>query len=157
MPPVASSTIGGYHLSRWWLAFAALLIVALLWPFRYLASPSWKVSVVNGSGQPLRNVSVRLVYQNYSVERTSHEITATTDKNGSVEFLPQYERASALGRLFYTASSTAQGAHASFGRHAHVFAFGAFEGDAVTGQYVTDWQGQPASLESRIVARPAHP
>jgi len=100
---------------------------------------------------------VRLVYQNYSVERTSHEITATTDKNGSVEFLPQYERASALGRLFYTASSTAQGAHASFGRHAHVFAFGAFEGDAVTGQYVTDWQGQPASLESRIVARPAHP
>src|ERR1700756_848408 len=39
-------------------------------------------------------------------------------------------------------SSPLAGVHASFGRHAYVFAFiGDYEGEVVTNTYVADWQG----------------
>jgi hypothetical protein len=136
------------------VVLAAVLFVMILLPMRYLASPRWDVRVVADDGRPIPGINVRLVYENYSAEGQSHEITLTTDENGHALFPPQYERASLLQRLFYTATSAGAGAHASFGRHAFVFAFGGgYEGDAVSGQHVTDWHGSPAALESRIVAK----
>lgn len=130
----------------------ALLIVAA-WPTSYLASPRWEVWVVKDDGQPIPQINVRLVYQNYSVEGASHEVTLKTDENGHVLFPQHYETACALQRALYTMSSAMAGAHASFGRHAYVFAFGGgYEGSAVVGNYVADWRGNPDSMQSKIVA-----
>jgi hypothetical protein len=121
---------------------------------RYLASPRWEVWVVAENGQPLSGINVRLAYEDYSAEGQGHELTMTTDQTGHALFLPQYERASFFQRVFYTLSSATAGVHASFGRHAYVFAFGGgYEGDAVSGKYVTDWRGFPGTMESRIVAK----
>ena len=137
------------------IAFAVLIVGA--WPTSYLASPRWEVWVVDDSGGALSHVNVRLVYQNYSAEGRSHELTLTADENGHVLFPKQYERASIFRRLFYTASSAMAGVHASFGRHAYVFAFGSgYEGSATTLNYVTDWDGSPDSMTSKIVAKRAN-
>jgi len=132
---------------------AALLLVGLL-PIRYLASPRWDVWVVQDTGHPVSGIDVRLTYQDYSAEGQGHELTTITDETGHALFPPQYRRASLLQRIFYTLSSATAGVHASFGRHAYVFAFGGgHEGDAVSGKYVTDWQGVPDTMESKIVLK----
>ena len=128
------------------------VLVAALWPISYLGSPRWEVVVVNSEGQPLRHASVRLVYQNYSAEATGDEITLQTDENGLVLFPAQYRTATLIQRGYYTVVSASAGVHASFGRHAHVFAFGdGYEGDALDGNYVFDWRGHPESIHSKIV------
>lgn len=48
-------------------------------------------------------------------------------------------------------SALASGVHASFGAHAHIFAFGKGEGDAVRDGYVEDWTGSPDVYVSKIV------
>jgi hypothetical protein len=132
---------------------AVALLIAVAWPTRYLASPRWEVWVVKDDGQPIPQVNVRLVYQNYSAEGESHEVTLKTDANGRVLFTQHHERACILQRLLYTTSSAMAGVHESFGRHAHVFAFGnGYEGTAMIGNYVADWRGNPDSMQSKIVA-----
>ena len=118
-----------------------------------MAAPRWDVSVVAGDGTPLSGVEVRLVYENYSAEDEDHEVTLTTDENGDVLFPEQLQKASLVRRIFYTLSSARAGVHASFGRHAYVFAFDdkGHRGYATSGEYVTDWRGFPASMKSRIV------
>jgi hypothetical protein len=107
-----------------------------------------------GPEAPLAGVLVRLTYENYSAESDSHEITLTTDGNGYVLFPQQRKWTIPLLYLFHTAASATGGVHASFGRHATVFIFGrGYEGDAVRGKYVTDWDGSPAEMKSLIVAR----
>lgn len=104
-------------------------------------------------GQPIPQINVRLVYQNYSAEGESHEVTLKADEDGHVLFPQHSERACILQRVLYTMSSAMAGAHASFGRHAHVFAFGSgYEGTAVIGNYATGWRGNPDSMQSKIVA-----
>jgi hypothetical protein len=132
---------------------AALIvaIIVLLWPIRYLASPQWDVVTVNRDGSTYGGVNVRLVYVNYSVETNSHEVTLRSDSNGHVFFPAIYDSASLLARGFYMASAATDGIHASFGRHAHVFAFGT--GVVETVGDGTDWQGSPAAMQSKIVVR----
>ena len=132
---------------------AGLLLIVGMWPTSYLASPRWEVWVITEDGQPIRDNNVRLVYQNYSAESESHEVTLKTDDRGQVEFPPNYEKACFLQRALYSVSAAGAGVHASFGRHAYVFAFGNFEGSVVAGKYVTDWSGTPDSMQSRIVAK----
>jgi hypothetical protein len=143
-------------LKRWHivgLVAAAVLIVGT-WPMGYLASPRWEVWVVSADGRPISQTNVRLVYKNYSAESESHEVTLRTDESGHVLFPQYYEKASIFQRVFHTMSSAMAGVHASFGRHAYVFAFGGgYEGSAVTGKYVTDWRGDPDTMQSRIVAK----
>jgi hypothetical protein len=94
------------------------------------------------------------VYQNYSAEGTSHELTLTTDMNGHVLFSQQYGKASIFQRMFYMALSSMAGVHASFGRHAYVLAFfGAYVGEVETSTYVIDWRGSPDVMRSKIVAQ----
>jgi hypothetical protein len=135
------------------LVIFGVLCVVGLWPTTYLASPQWKVLVVANNGQPLQSINVRLVYQNYSAEGQSHEITMQTDESGRVLFPPQYQKSTLFQRGFYTISSAIALAHASFGRHAYVFAFGrGYEGSALSGRFIADWRGNPDSMESKIVA-----
>ena len=131
----------------------AALLVLMLWPTEYLASPRWDVQVLNQLGKPLNGASVRLVYVDYSVESKSHEVTLQADENGCVAFPSVHRRANLLQRGIHTALAAMAGVHASFGRHAYVFAFGTHEGDVVENGYVYDWQGSPASIQSKIVAK----
>ena len=136
------------------MVVGAIVFGLLLIPIPYRACPTWDVWVVDDSGQPLRDVTVLLVYQNYSTESRSHEDNRITNERGHAMFPHQESSASVLRRCYYTALSSTAGAHASFGRHAWVFAFGkGMEGSATSGQIVTDWAGSPDHMESRIVAR----
>jgi len=106
------------------------------------------------AGLPLLGVNVRLSYENYSTESDSHEMTSVTDTGGHVLFPAQFRSANFLQRAFYTTRSALGGVHASFGNHATVWVFGGgYEGDAVTGPYITDWTGSPSAMTSRIVAK----
>jgi hypothetical protein len=110
--------------------------------------------VKDEAGKPLAGLNVRLDYKNYSAESDSHEITLVTDQSGHVTFPSQYGKASLIRRAFYASASAVGGAHASFVDHAFVFVFGnGFEGDAVTGAYITDWTGSPTEMASSVVAR----
>jgi hypothetical protein len=131
-----------------------ICMVIALYPVRHLAAPKWDVWVVTDGGAPLPGINVRLSYENYSTEAESHEITCATDSKGHVLFPAQFRSTTFLQRAFYTARSALAGVHASFGDHATVWAFGrGYEGDAVTGQYITDWTGSPSEMTSRIVAK----
>jgi hypothetical protein len=128
-----------------------LFVVGAL-PIRYLASPRWEIWVVANDNKPLPGINVRLVYQNFSTEDQSHEITMTTDEKGHALFPLQYRKASFFQHVFYTLVSAEAGVHASFGQYAYVLAFG--------GGYNTldftdlpPWRGSPVSLESTIVAK----
>jgi hypothetical protein len=136
-------------------AIAGVLLLAGMWPTSYLASPRWEVWVTSADGQPIRGINVRLVYENYSTEGASHEVTLKTNDSGYAAFPSNWQRACFVQRAVYTVSAAAGGVHASFGRHAYVFVFGdGYEGDAVTGGYVTDWTGNPNWMQSRILAKP---
>jgi hypothetical protein len=133
----------------------AALLAASLWPIPYLAAPRWDVTVRTANGQALPGVSVRLVYQDYSAEDRSHELTVVADRDGRARFAPQRDSASLLRRLYFTIYSARTGIHASFGRHAYVFALGGgYEGSPTDGQFVTSWSGDPDVMESVIVAKP---
>lgn len=122
-------------------------------PMPHLVCPSWDVWVVDPSGTPQRGTTVRRSYQDYSLEREGHEEDAATDATGYAHFAKRESRASLISRFFGTLhSAMTGGVHASFGRHAFVFAFGnGKQGQAVSGKYVTDWTGSPEHMQSRIV------
>lgn len=137
------------------ISCGGLLALSLV-PVPYLASPDWEVWVVDQGGNPVHGI-VRLEYENYSVEATGHEEDLVTDDAGYAHFQPHRASASFLRRCFYTASSAAALAHASFGPHDYVLAFGnGLEGDAVTNGYVTDWTGEPDHMKSTIKVRPSN-
>ncbi len=133
---------------------AVALVASSLIPFSYLASPELSVTVVDAAGHPVQGMTVRLVWQNYSVENDSHEQDLTTDAQGHVKFPRHIGHALLVNRLFFTACEFMSLAHGSFGPHAFVFAFGnGLEGSAVTGKYAADWTGKPDQVESQIVVK----
>lgn len=118
-------------------------------------TPRWEVWVVDRDGRPLRGMTVRLLWHNYSAESTGHTEERQTDENGYVVFPARRLAASLRDRVSVTIQSAGAGVHASFGPHASVFAFGGgLEGYSVTGPYVTDWRGKPDQMQSRIIASP---
>ena len=106
----------------------------------------------------MQNVTVRLNFQNYSVEDTSHEEDQLTDANGYVHFPERRRWTMLLLRAFYTLKSAQALAHASFGPHAYVFAFqDGFEGNVVTPQgYIYEWTGRPSHVGSSITLKPTN-
>jgi hypothetical protein len=138
--------VSGVH-----LVLFCLVLIAGSWPWRYLASPEWEVQVIDPYGNPVPGISTRLVYENYSVENRSHEITLKTDERGQAIFSPQHERASAFQWVFFTASSAVAIAHASFGRSAFVLAFGDRYSERYAESDETDWSGHSDTMKSIIV------
>jgi hypothetical protein len=135
------------------IAGGVLLVLALI-PIPYRASPDWKVWVVDSTGNPAGGVTVQLSYQNYSVESDGHEEERLTDEHGYTHFDEHRLAASLLQRCWYSVMSARALAHASFGPHDWVFAFGnGLQGEAVSDGIVTDWTGTPAQMESQIVLK----
>jgi|SRR6185437_3932590 len=135
------------------LIIAAAAVIAAFIPVRSLNCPAWDVWVTDRSGRAARGVTVRLSCRNYSAERDSHEIDATTNAQGRVAFSARTISASLGRRALAILSSAMEGAHASFGPHASVFAFGeGLEGFAIDEKgVVVDWTGKPSHMESRII------
>ena len=134
-------------------ACAVFLVLLLLVPVPYLASPRWSVTVVEENGNPLQGMLFRLDYENYSVENISHEQDLYTDTNGRATFPAHREAASVLSRCYYTVRSATALAHASFGPSAYVNVFGhGREGSATSNGVIYFWNGHPESVTSTIVA-----
>ena len=139
------------------LAVAAVVVLAVggaFYPISYMAAPEWDVWVVDELGKPLEGMTVRLSYRNYSAETQNHERDSTTDSHGHVKFPIQRSTVSPISYIAHTMLSSTASIHASFGRHARIFAFGGngLEGDAIDGGVLLDWTGETARIESRIVA-----
>jgi hypothetical protein len=131
------------------------LVIFLAWPTTNAQSPFWEVWVVNEANQPIEGMTVTLIYQNYSAESEEHSEQKQTDALGYVAFPPQNLKVSRLHRIATTVQSARAGVHASFGPHAWVMASGdGLDGTAVSNGYVTDWNGAPARMASRVVVKP---
>jgi hypothetical protein len=123
-------------------------------PFASLHCPGWTVTVVDWQDRPIPGMTVRLSYQNYSLEDESHEMDRITDQRGQVTFPAQTIHASFLRRCYRTVLSARAGVHASFGPSAYVFAFGkGMEGPDVDPKrgILVFWRGSPSQMQSRIV------
>ncbi len=130
-----------------------VILMTSLCPVRYVSAPEWDVWVVDEVGTPLANMTARLRFQNYCTEAEGHEADGITDVHGHVHFAMRFGSASALRVVTYSLRSARDGVHASFGRHATVFAFGqGRDGIASSGDLITDWIGAPERMTSKIVA-----
>ena len=140
---------------------AALMALAGIYPASYQLCPSWDVLVVRPSGVslagPVQDIRVRRSCTDYSVDGSGYEDDAITDDRGRAAFKELRTRESSIHRWFGNVSQAAMGGvHASFGRHASVFAFGdGMQGDAVSpDRNIEDWTGSPEHMTSRIVVGP---
>jgi hypothetical protein len=136
------------------LVVAFAVIALFLYPFESLQAPIWEVSVVDASNNPVVGARVRESYRDYSAGFEGGEADLITDSTGSGRFPARTVRASLLKRIAVILSSATAGAHASFGPHASIFAFGGMDGDSVKDGHVEDWTGSPRVNKSVIVVHP---
>jgi hypothetical protein len=130
------------------------VIVLFVYPFESWQAPTWTVSVVDASNNPVSGARVRESYQDYSAGFEDGEADLTTDLQGKGIFPARTLRASLFRRIVVTLSSATAGVHTSFGPHAFVFAFGGMEGSSVKNGVVEDWKGSPRVNTSIIVVHP---
>jgi hypothetical protein len=137
------------------LAFSVSVFVYWLFPVSLLATPEWEVTVIDEHGKPVEGMTVRETWQNYSVETAGHETDRQTDANGRATFPAQKTEYSLSNQFAGTLSGLVHfNVHTSYGPHASVFAFGKhLEGEATTGEYISDWTGHPSSMQSRIFVK----
>jgi hypothetical protein len=130
------------------------VVVLFIYPFESLQAPTWDVSVVNASNDPVSGARVRESYRDYSAEFEGGEADLITDFQGKGTFPAKTVRANILKRIAAILSSATAGAHASFGPHAYVFAFGGMDGNSVKNGVLEDWTGSPRVNTSVIVVHP---
>jgi hypothetical protein len=100
-------------------------LIVSLYPTTSIVCPAWTLQVVDESGNPLRGAFVRQVWQDYTLESSSHEQDAQTDGNGYVSFPERTVKASLLSRMFGTIiKGISLNVHASHGPSAYILAYG---------------------------------
>jgi len=93
-----------------------LLAILLLYPFKTTLVPEQRVLVVTKDMHPVRDVWVRQIWKNYSLESEGHEEDLRTNAHGRITFPTRTIRANFLWRMLGPLTSLAsQGVHASFG------------------------------------------
>jgi hypothetical protein len=100
-----------------------VVTVLFIYPFESLQAPTWDVSVVDASNDPVSGARVRESYQDYSAEFVGGKADLITDFQGKDTFPAKTVRANLLMWIAVMISSGAAGVHASFGPHADVFAY----------------------------------
>jgi hypothetical protein len=111
-----------------------ILGVTLLYPIESTVLPRQNVLVVTQDWRPIQGVTVRQIWQHYSLESRGHEQDLTTDQSGRVVFPARTVRASVLWRTLRPFWNTIrQGVHASFGVHTDLFTL-----DGVTERRIGD-------------------
>jgi hypothetical protein len=107
------------------LAVAALMLVAALIPLPQTVAPSWTVTALDAGRRPLTGVTVREVWQQYSLEHSSDEEDRLTDSNGNVQFPRRTYWTSIGGRFLGCLREIGSGGvHSSCGPHSYLVAFG---------------------------------
>lgn len=71
-------------------------------------------------GEPLNNIGVREVWQNYTLESRDHEEDLITNSDGYVKFPRRIIKVTLLKRLLYPIYNAMGGVHASWGPSARV-------------------------------------
>lgn len=130
------------------LLLLLIVLIAGLIPFETSLVPLWKIQVVDASGKPIGGIGVRQIWNNYSVEFTSHEQDLTTDYNGYVTFPARSIKASFLRRLIYPIFNSLAGGHASWGARATIIVL---VKDASKEFGSVDWQSDQPLPEVIIV------
>jgi len=106
------------------LSAAAVLILSLF-PFQQTVAPKWEVTTLDANRRPLSGITVREVWQQYSLENLSHEEDRLTDTNGQVNFPRRIYRSNFVTRFFSCVQQVARlGVHASCGPKSYLVAFG---------------------------------
>lgn len=134
-------------------AFAVLS--GFMFPFNQTVAPEWDVTVLDADHRPLPNINVREVWQQYSVDDTSHQEDRQSDANGRVHFQRRQQRSNLLQRAGGCVRRiVGSGVHSGCGPAAWIVAFGPTTGS-------TDWAdleqqlAQPGEHQrSVLVARP---
>jgi hypothetical protein len=109
------------------LALAVIAVVAaiLLFPVKRTVAPEWTIYTLDADRHPLANITVREVWQQYSLENAGHEEDRLTDSSGRVQF-PRRSLRSSIGQqlvgCFEQVMKT--GVHTSCGAHSYLVAFG---------------------------------
>jgi hypothetical protein len=128
-PAVAELDRQGPRMRKRWrngllVASAGMLGLSCI-PAPSVVVPAWSVQIVDKEAKPVQGISVREVWQDYSVETKSHEEMFVTPKDGRVFFperriwTPRIMRV--LGPIRNVLSF---GVHASFGRTAYLIIWG---------------------------------
>jgi hypothetical protein len=102
-----------------------VILVAALIPLPQTVAPAWTITTLDAARRPLTGVTVREVWQQYSVEDSSHEEDRLTDANGKVQF-PRRIYWTNVGSRFLgcVRQVGSAGVHASCGPHSILVAFG---------------------------------
>jgi hypothetical protein len=104
---------------------AAVVLASILIPVSQTVAPAWTITTLDSTHRPLSGVTVREVWQQYSLEDSSHEEDRLTDERGEVHFPRRKQRSSFLGRSLGCARQIGStGVHASCGADSHLVAFG---------------------------------
>lgn len=104
---------------------AAVILVVGLVPARQTVAPEWTVTTLDAARRPLTGVTVREVWQQYSLEDSSHEEDRLTDDSGKVRFPRRTYWTSITGRFLGCVRQIgSRGVHASCGPHSFLVAFG---------------------------------
>jgi hypothetical protein len=104
---------------------AAIVLARVLFPLPQIVAPDWTITTLDASRRPLAGITIREVWQQYSLEESSHEEDRLTDNRGEVHFPRRTQWTSIGGRLFGCARQIAgAGVHASCGPNSYLVAFG---------------------------------
>lgn len=123
------------------LVALGMLLVAAVWPVSQSVAPEWDIYTLDADRKPLSGITVREVWQQYSVEASSHEEDRKSDANGYVHFTGREVRSSILHRALGCLGQVATtGVHASCGSSAYLVAFG-------NGVDTMDW-ADPSQLDA---------
>jgi hypothetical protein len=106
------------------LAVVVFAVIVGVYPVSSPLCPKWDVIVVDKTGNPLADMTVRRSCNNYSTGGHSED-DRKTDERGKASFDIQPGYSPILIRWLGNVINVAtQGVHASFGRHSYVFTFG---------------------------------
>lgn len=113
--------------SRIVFVIALVLLAIALFPYQQTIAPDWTVTTLDASPshRPLRNITVREVWQQYSLDTAPHEEDRLTDAKGQVHFPRRTQRSSLIFRVIGCLWQVgATGIHASCGPDSYLVAFG---------------------------------
>jgi hypothetical protein len=107
------------------VVLAAAATACAFIPLPWTVAPDWMITAVGADHRPLTGITVREVWQQYSVEDFGHEEDRLTDIKGQVHFPRRIFWTSIAGRLFGCVRQIiGVGVHASCGSHSYLVAFG---------------------------------
>lgn len=101
------------------------MLASVFIPLPQIVAPDWTVTTLDATRRPLTGITVREVWQQYSLESSSHEEDHLTDTRGEAHFPRRTAWTSIAGRLLGCAQQIGStGVHASCGPHSYLVAFG---------------------------------